>query len=76
MATVASTLFQFTEQYPFANIIAIGSTLARTRLYRIGITTNLEMIQKYFEIYGLKENNWVNFKKGVEYKAFLVRRKK
>ncbi len=32
LATVASTLFKFTDHHRGANVIAIGSSLARTRL--------------------------------------------
>lgn len=46
LATVTSTLFKFTDHHPAANALAIGSTLARTRLYRIGITNNPEAIEK------------------------------
>ena len=74
LATVAATLFKFTDHHPEAYVIAIGSNLARTRLYRIGITNNLETIEKDFEIYGLKSNTWNKFAKGIEYDAFLVRR--
>lgn len=76
LATVAATLFEFTDHYPGANVIAIGSTLARTRLYRIGITNNLEAIENDFEISGLKGDVWNKFTKGVEYDAFLVKRRK
>ena len=76
LATVAYTLYEFTDHYPGANVIAIGSTMARTRLYRIGITNNLDAIQIDFNIYGLKENTWHRFEKGVLYDAFLVNRKK
>jgi hypothetical protein len=41
LATVASTLYVFTEKHPNVWIYAAGSTEARTRLYRIGITNNL-----------------------------------
>jgi hypothetical protein len=76
LATVAATLFEFTDKHPDANIIAVGSTLARTRLYRIGITNNLEAIEKDFKIYGLENKVWVEFEKGKDYNAFLVIRKK
>lgn len=76
LTTVAATLFVFTNYYPEANIIAVGSTIARTRLYRIGITNNLEDIKQYFEIYGMKNRMWHKFEKGVDYEAFLVKRKK
>ncbi len=76
LATVASTLFKFTDHHPGANVIAIGSSLARTRLYRIGITNNLEAIENDFKVYGLNDNTWLKFAKGIEYDAFLVNRKK
>ena len=45
LATVASTIYAFTEKYPDAWIFATGSTSVRTRLYRMGITTNIEEIK-------------------------------
>ena len=41
LMTVAATLFVFTNYYPDAYVVAIGSTLARTRLYRIVLRTTL-----------------------------------
>lgn len=77
LATVASTLYTFTDKFPEAMILVIGSTKARTRLYRIGISNNLEEIQDDFEIFGLAgDNNWQPFHKQIEFKAFLVKRKK
>ena len=38
LATVAATLYAFTDKYPNAWIYATGSTKSRTRLYRMGIT--------------------------------------
>ena len=35
LATVASTVYTFTEKYPNSWIYAIGSSKARTRLYRM-----------------------------------------
>lgn len=76
LATVASTAYAFTEKYPDAWIYATGSSKARTRLYRMGITNNLVEINKDFMVYGLKDNQWREFKKDVEYNAFLIKRKK
>jgi len=76
LATVAATLYIFTDEFPDAMIFAIGSTKARTRLYRIGITNNIEAIESDFEVFGLAEQKWQPFKKAVEYDAFLVKRKK
>ncbi len=76
LATVASTLYIFTDAFPDALIFAIGSTKVRTRLYRIGITNNIEAIEADFEVFGLVEQKWQPFKKAIEYDAFLVKRKK
>lgn len=71
------TLYIFTDKYPEAMVFATGSTKARTRLYRIGITNNLEEIQGDFEIFGLVGGtNWQPFQKQIEFEAFLVKRKK
>lgn len=75
LATVASTVYVFTEKYPDSWVFATGLTKPRTRLYRMGITNNITEIQKDFHVYGLKEDTWHKFKKDVEYDAFLVKRK-
>lgn len=76
LATVASTIYTFTDKFPEAMVFATGSTKARTRLYRIGITNNIEEIKEDFEVFGLvSENHWQPFQKGVEFEAFLVKRK-
>ncbi|MCW3110004.1 MAG: hypothetical protein JWQ09_4510 [Segetibacter sp.] len=76
LATVASTLYIFTEKFPEAMIFATGSTKARTRLYRIGISNNIEEIEIDFEVFGLVGENWQRFQKQIEFDAFLVKRKK
>ena len=75
LATVAATAYAFTDKYPEAWIYATGSTKARTRLYRIGLTNNLAEIIEDFELYGQREGKWQEFVKGVEYEAFLVKRR-
>ena len=75
LATVAATLYAFTDNYPGVTVIATGSTQARTRLYRMGITNNLKDIEKDFFIFGLTEKGWEPFHKNIHYGAFLVRRK-
>ncbi len=76
LATVASTIYLFTDKHPNVWIMAEGSNKVRTRLYRMGITNNLKEIKKDFEIYGLIEEDWYKFKIGEEYEAFLIKRKK
>ncbi len=75
LATVAATVLAFTEKYPEAWIIASGSTQSRTRLYQIGISTNYEELQQYFNVYGYYEQCWVKFQKNIIYDAFAVKRK-
>jgi hypothetical protein len=75
LATVARTLYLFTERYPDAVIIASGSTDARTRLYRMGITNNLAAVEQDFKILGLTDTDWEPFRKDVTYHAFSVQRK-
>ena len=75
LATVAATLYAFTDLRKEATIIATGSTEARTRLYRMGITNNVKEISTDFTILGLTETGWEGFKKNVTYRAFLVKRK-
>src|SRR5438477_13030746 len=41
LATVVAAVYAFTDQYQKAWVYATGSTIARTRLYRIGITKYL-----------------------------------
>jgi hypothetical protein len=75
LATVASTLYVFTEKHPLVWVYATGSNHARTRLYRMGITTNLEEITIDFVVYGLIEDVWYEFEKEKNYEAFLIKRK-
>lgn len=76
LATVAATLYAFTDTYPDATIIATGSTEARTRFYRMGIANHLAEIEKDFKVLGLNADiNWEPFRKNATYGAFLVRRK-
>ena len=56
LATVASTVYTFTNKHPDAWIYATGINKSRTRLYRMGITNNLLKIKKHFEVYGIKDD--------------------
>lgn len=75
LTTVASTVYAFTGRYPDAWIHATGSTSVRTRLYRMGITNNLAEIVTDFYVFGLREEKWEKFDRGVEYEAFIITRK-
>lgn len=76
LSTVVASVYAFTDKYPESMVYAIGSTKARTRLYRMGITKYIKEIDKDFEIFGLSDNLWQPFEKDVNYEAFLAKRKK
>jgi hypothetical protein len=76
LATVASTVYAFTQKNPKAWILATGSTNVRTRLYRMGITNNLAEISEDFKVFGLNgHGEWDKFIVGEDYEAFLFTKK-
>jgi hypothetical protein len=75
LATVVSSVYAFTDLEKDAWVYATGSSMARTRLYRMGITKYLDEISKDFLVFGLRDGEWENFEKEIEYTAFVVRRK-
>jgi hypothetical protein len=76
LSTVVSTLYAFTGRYPEAKVFATGSNEVRTRLYRMGISNNLEEIKQDFHVYGLKmDETFEIFVIGEDYLGFLVTRK-
>ncbi len=76
LATVVSTVYAFTGKYPEAYIFATGSSEARTRLYRMGITNNLEELKNDFYVYGLRnDETFEPFIVGEDYLGFLITRK-
>ena len=76
LATIVSAVYAFTDRENKAWIYATGSTPARTRLYRMGITKYLDEVRQDFEVYGLLSGEWENFEKDIDYTAFVVRRNK
>ncbi len=76
LATVVSAVYMFTENNKDAYVYATGSTKARTRLYKMGITKYIDEVKTDFHVvYGQLEGEWDEFQKDTEYSAFLVRRK-
>jgi Family of unknown function (DUF6934) len=75
MGTVGSIIYDFTNVNLEALIYIEGTTPARTRLYQININKHWERIEPIFEVFGLKNERWGPFKKGINYDAFLGRRK-
>lgn len=75
LATVVAAVYSFTDLNKEVWVYATGSTKARTRLYRMGITRYIEEVQKDFYVFGQLEGEWEDLKIGIDYTAFVVRRK-
>lgn len=75
LATVIAAVYAFCDKHPDIWIFATGSTNARTRLYRMGITKYLEEIRADFELYGEFNEEWEYFEAGKNYTSFLAKRK-
>jgi hypothetical protein len=75
LITVVHAVFIFYTKYPNVFVFACGSTEARTRLYRMGITKHYEDMKKDFYLYGQIGDNFVKFEIGKEYEGFLVQKK-
>ena len=74
LATVVSAIYAFTDLNPETWVYATGSTKARTRLYRMGISKYYDRVSQDFEVYGLKDEMWIKFDKEVDFEAFVVKR--
>jgi hypothetical protein len=72
LATVASTLFDFFDNYNGTIVLAKGSTQSRTRLYRRYLTVLLEIIEENFLLLGELNGEVERFKKNKEYTSFLI----
>ena len=75
-ATVVEALYLFLNHHPSASVLATGSTPARTRLYRMGITKFLSAADEDFYVVGLTNRQFIPFQTGIDYDAFLVRLKR
>lgn len=74
LATVVSAVYAFTDKNRNAWVYATGSTQSRTRLYKRGISKYYEEAVNDFEIYGLFENEWIDFNPNTDFEAFLIKR--
>jgi hypothetical protein len=75
MGTIGSIIYDFSNLFLEALIFVQGTTKARTRLYQIHINKHWERIEPIFDLLGLKNDRWEPFRRGVNYDAFLGRRK-
>lgn len=75
LGTVISALYVFFNKFPDVYVYATGSTKARTRLYRMGITKFYDQMKKDFYLYGQIGNECPEFQIGIDYEGFLAQRK-
>ena len=75
LATVVSALYAFFDKHPDDFVYATGSTAARTRLYRMGITRFYDEIVQDFYLFGQIGDDFYDFEIGKEYSGFLAQRK-
>ncbi len=76
LATVAAIVVDFTSLFSEAIIFAEGSTMARTRLYQMGINKMWNEIEKMFHVYGDTGEKVEPFRKNSNYLGFWVERRK
>lgn len=75
LGTVVAALYTFLDKNPDASVYATGSTPARTRLYRIGISRFYEEVKTDFYLFGRLGKEFYEFERGKEYEGFLAQRK-
>ena len=75
LATVVAALYAFFDKHPDAFVYATGSSSARTRLYRMGITRFYKEIIQDFDLYGQLDDKFYEFEVGKDYSGLLAQRK-
>ena len=62
IVTVGFTFLLFVNHFPNAEILIVGSTNSRTRLYQMAINQNIIEIDKFFDLRGFRNGNGKNLK--------------
>lgn len=75
LATIVGAVYAFFERHPDAAVYATGSTSARTRLYRMGITRFYDEMLEDFYLFGETEEGLERFQLDKDYYGFLAQRK-
>jgi len=75
LLTVANIIYDFTDVYIGVAVFIQGTSPSRTRRYQMGINKHWSQIIPIFEVLGLKNDKWEQFRPGENYEAFLGRRK-
>jgi hypothetical protein len=75
LLTVGLTALQFVNHFPNAEVFIEGSTISRTRLYQMTIRQYFMEIDKLFDLQGFRNGHWEIFKTGINFEAFLLKKK-
>jgi len=76
LATVADTVIDFLKHHSEVSVFAKGSTKSRTRLYQMNITAFWnEIVYGSFIVNGYLNKEWLPFQKGINFEAFIIRKK-
>jgi hypothetical protein len=75
LATVAFATDLYLNKNPEMWVYFKGSTQERTRLYRMAIGLNFEELAVKFDIYAEQTGGFIPFRKNVEVKGVLIRKK-
>jgi hypothetical protein len=80
LRTIVTAIHEFYSVYSDKFIFFCGNTPQRNRLYRMALAINLTELRNEFHIYGLIKKDGrlerVNFRTGVDYFGFMIKRKK
>jgi hypothetical protein len=76
LATIARIIKIYLDKYPERQVFFTGSTISRTRLYRMAISNNLEELQQIYIINAvLSSGQIINFSKNLSCTAFIIKNK-
>lgn len=75
LATVCQAMFLYLEKYPNRIIYFRGSTIERTRLYRILINNNIKEFELQYDIWIEQESNFVPFQPNIKGFGFAIKKK-
>jgi hypothetical protein len=73
--TVTATMIDFVRDHRDDWIFVRGATSARTRLYQMVISRHWKNIALQIVVLGSMNGEWMHFRKGLNFQAFLIGRK-
>jgi hypothetical protein len=75
LSTVAGAVVLFLNNHRYAVLFIQGQTLAKTRLYQMGLNKIWPEINSLYDIAGFRNGIWESFTPGNNYKAFSLQLK-